>query len=232
VLFALLGRWYRVRTRYEDVVRRGALESFCPGILGAFDDIERTTGKSGPYVAKCWELLRLLRRHRPTFIMEMGSGRTSLVFAAYAAQTGATYVGFEQDEHWQSLVNRLIGRLCHTTPVQRVDVEVVDYGGRYTAPIRAGVDFVYVDGPFTPGLSFPTFCGKAAAMDVPAHLAAGHRPQVIVVDERTDTVDQIRRFAGYHFAGGWLWAQERRVIRHGLNPRRHSVFVATTTDVR
>jgi len=226
LLFAMLGRLYARRVKREDTSRRPQLEAFCPGILGAFDEIERATGKTGPYVAKCWELLQLLQTHRAKFLAEMGSGRTSLLFAAYASKHGARYISYEQDPRWRDLINELTARLCRSTPVELMEVEPLPQGGRYRCGIPPEVDFIYVDAPHVPGRSFPTFTGKAAYMDVPLLLASGQRPRVIVVDGRTDTVDEIMKFDGYEFAGSWDWARERAIVSHAMRPMRHSVFIA------
>jgi hypothetical protein len=228
LLFAGLGRLYAHRLAREDTARRPELESFSPGILTAFDEIARVTGKTGPYVAKCWELLCLLRKHRPQFILELGSGRTTLLFAAYAKKHAVPYVAYEQDPRWLELINDLSHRLHRSRPVELAEVETAPQGGRYRRPIPERADFVYVDAPYVAGRSFPTFTGKPAYMDVPLSLAAGHKPKVIVVDGRTDTVDEILKFRAYRFTGSLDWARERGVLCHAMRMVRHSVFVATS----
>ena len=67
--------------------------------------------------------------------------------------------------------------------------------------------------------------------DVPRHLASGHRPRLIIVDGRTDTVDLILKTAGaaeYAFTGDYGWAVERGRTLHALRLARHSVFVRRT----
>lgn len=226
LVLKVIGRVHAGRTKREEIALRTPLDAYYPGILRAFAEIERVTGTRGLYVAKCSEVLELLETHRPRSVMELGSGRTSVLFATYAKKNGAKYLAYEQDPWWIDLMNRVIDHLCKSRPVEHSEIEKLREGGRFCREIPSDADFIYVDAPFVPGKSFPTFTGKAAYLDVPRHLATGHRPKVIAVDGRTDSVDAIRKFHGYAFSGSLDWARERGVLSHALRPMRHSVFVA------
>ena len=51
-------------------------------------------------------ILRLLEAHRPKSIVELGSGDSTIWFAAYAAKAGAEFTSFDQSAGYQGFAER------------------------------------------------------------------------------------------------------------------------------
>jgi hypothetical protein len=223
----VLGPLFHRKAERQERAARAFLTAYHPELVAVFAALAQMSGTERPtYHWKAADLLRLLEAERPRSIVELGSGRTTAAFAAYADRYGAELVAFEQDPVWSEWVHRALAPITSRRPVRLVDVQVLPVGAAFAEPIPPGADFVYVDAPHVPrAVPFPTFTGKPAYLDVPRFLAAGGRPQLIVVDGRTDTVDAIREVAsGYDFEGDYGWAAERGNVRHALRLARHSTF--------
>ena len=80
-----------------------------PVLLRAYAEIQ-PTGASGfsrqPY--KGFDLIRLLRKHQPKKIIEMGSGTTTAVFVHFAKQTGAECISYEHSPVWADSANKAL----------------------------------------------------------------------------------------------------------------------------
>lgn len=164
-----------------------------PALMRAYRSVAETGGKGAtqqPY--KGYDLLRILRCHRPRRILELGSGTTTAVFAYYAKHHGATLISYEHSSEWAKSTNRSLvasGLVADPSPVRVVNMRVAeDRSGTYYAdPIPEDADFVYVDGP--PCLKFDG--NKKPNLDVIRLFDRGIYPACIVVDGRTETVDRI-----------------------------------------
>lgn len=198
-----------------------------PELRAVDHEIAAVTGTRDRGYWKYLDLLRHLRLARPVRIAELGSGRTSFVFAWYARRHGADYEAFEQSTEWANLVNGIVERRLGTRPVRQCALQARPLGARFEADIPAETDFVYVDAPSAKGGPWQTHTGKAAYYDAHDHLAAGHRPRWFVIDGRTDTADLLLASAAagdYRFRGEFAWAVQRGNIASALALRRHSSF--------
>lgn len=171
-------------------------------------------------------LLNLMVRHKPSLIVELGSGASTIWFAAYARRHGARVVSLEQDPDWCQAVRRAV-------PSADIILSSLKSVGesvwRYEADMPDGADLIYVDGP-----SGKRFLGtkrssakKMIYWDTLDYLARGQRPKLIVVDSRTETVCAIRKVtaAEYSFAPQCNFAIRTSAWGQALRFRRQSVFV-------
>ena len=226
--FKALDQLYALKLRCNQS-RCNLLEQLHPKIVNAFDAIGEITGTiDRRYIAKCVDLVGLLGRIKPRSIVEMGSGRTSIIFGAWASVHQIPYTAFEQSENWCAVVNQRLADMGIRPAVEFVDVEIVqDKGGQFVRSIPLEADMIYVDAPAVTKVSeYQTFTKKPAYFDVPRYLTSGGRPRAIVVDGRTDTVDLILSLArDYDFRGEYAWAKQRNKLFAGLQLNRHSVFL-------
>jgi hypothetical protein len=120
------------------------------------------------------ELAGYLDRVRPRRILEAGSGYSTAILAAYAAQSGAVVVTLEHDKTYF----RMTGRGLHKLGLDRhVDLRLAPlrqhwFEGRgpyqwYDSPLDGDYDFVFIDGP-------PKVLGRRAAFfALQGHLRPG-----------------------------------------------------------
>jgi len=135
------------------------------------------------------DIILWLNARKPEFIVETGSGRSSIIFASYAARHGFTHVALEESYFWKQLVEDAIRPFAGTSMIRLTTVgDVSHIGMRYRSPIDESADFLYVDGPAYIGSSrFLTYKQKAVCLDAPHHLEVGHRPRTILLDGRLNT---------------------------------------------
>jgi len=198
-------------------------------------DILAQGGASGikRYPWRELDLLKVLDSVRPRRIVELGSGGSSAVFAAYVRETpGASLASYDHSTEWIDLTRQALegaGLLPH----RHIELRVVpmresNRGSSYDVTLKAGIDLLYVDGP-------PVLRRNGvgpANQDAIVHLDSGCRPRVIMIDKRLSTVEAIRihpAATDYRFIPGFPWLIEskqsgfRDLIFFGTY-HRHSVF--------
>ena len=186
------------------------------------------------------DLLKLLGSARPRRIVELGSGGSTAVFAAWVRETpGASLVSYDHSKEWTDLTSYALegaGLLPH----RHVELRVVptresDRGSSYDMTLDAGIDLLYVDGPPVLFRNGPT-----ANQDAINHLDSGGRPRTIMIDKRLATVEAIRIHPAaddYSFTPGLPWLVENRRCGFGDLAafgayHRHSVFTRKANIVR
>lgn len=101
-------------------------------------------------------LLDLLEEHRPTSILELGSGFSSVIFAHYAKEAGARFVSIDSDPKFAANTAALVQRWGLADTFNLVISEIVEQrDGNDSRPYYdpasinpdARFDFVFVDGP-------------------------------------------------------------------------------------
>jgi hypothetical protein len=218
---------YQRRQSWINRAFRKELELYNAAILPAFDRIAEATGTKGFHVAKARDILKWLERVKPKHICELGSGRTTLVFAAYAAKNGASLTVFEQDARWGSLVKPLAQQILPELDYRLVPVARRPLGGRFEDDVPRATDFLYVDAPYVPKADgFPTKTGKPAYYDAADFLKIGGRPAIILIDGRIDAVDFTRTAAlSAEFLPSFDWAIAHRKVLPAIWMARHSSFL-------
>lgn len=178
------------------------------------------------------DLLKVLDRVRPKRIVELGSGCSSAIFAAWVrGAEGASLVSYDHSQRWADLTAQALEGVGFL-PSSRIELRVIpmresDRGSAYDMTLESGIDLLYVDGP--PVLKRN---GLTANQDAIKHLDQGGRPRAIMVDMRIVTVDALRihpATAEYSFMPGLDWLAQSKSARvkdlaaFGAY-HRHSVF--------
>lgn len=143
-------------------------------------------------IYKMLSLANLCRRFQPASILEIGSGASTPIFAAYAAKNNATIISVEEHPEWlatsQELVERFGGSdtvkflLANTEWTMSTEPPEV----RYCGIPKQHYDLIFVDGP-TLLHDGRDFRKTAVCMDALDLAAEGHATH-IVVDMRLPTV--------------------------------------------
>jgi len=172
----------------KDLAEVQALE---PRVLDAYQFISKQSGSvSREPIFRAADLIAWLGRLQPKTIQELGSGRSSVVFAAWCAKNGAQHIAYEQRDYWRDIVEEAISIAGGLGTVVHVPmVRVGGIGAKFTKVLAAEIDLVYVDGPSGEDRTYHTHDGRCINMDVPEHLRAGHRPKAILIDGRQNTRD-------------------------------------------
>ena len=216
-------------------IRFGRIEkinNLAPGILDGVNEFYEKTGSTkADYIQRLTEIISILEQHKPTNIAEMGSGRSSLVFAAWAKKQGIVYKAFEQLDYWLQLTNSIVSRVTEKTHVIKQEtVEIPNFGGRYKNDIDPNCDFIYVDGPtILVKNNQTTHTKKSCYTDAADFLRQGGKPKVIMVEGRTDSIDLIMAEAArlnlnFEFKPSYHWAIQRRQYRQSIALRHHGII--------
>lgn len=201
-----------------------------PELLRAYKEFGRASQSGTPRQPfKGWDLWMLLEQFKPRSIVELGSGTTSAVFAAWALRNGAGYLCYEHHPEWARVTEdclRKAGLIQGGVSPVRVVPSRVREDRNATGFIEAfpeDSDFIYVDGPpcrLDDGRKVPND-------DVVRLFDRGGAPRTIVVDGRLDTVDLIRSHregANYSFKPSFVYAIRRGLWSEALAGREHTLL--------
>lgn len=157
-------------------------------VLAAFHSGGGLAPKMQAY--KLVSLNRLLEAEKPTSILELGSGSSTVIFARYAAQNNANFVTIDESKEWlQNTMSMLtaFGVSNFVTPyVRNKHIDIEKKTASYVDRPPVDADFVLVDGPALE-LSGKTYI-DAVCTDVFDMLP---RPKTIIVDIRRPTVERM-----------------------------------------
>ena len=159
-------------------------------ILNRFRSVGGLKHEYQPY--KLFHLKKLLEKFQPSSILELGSGSSTAIFAAYVKERfGASLSSLDESEAWLSNSKALAGidlndarfsmRNCTALVGVFCNLPCVGYGLVVDKPF----DFVFVDGP---SLRINGISCKEAINDDVFRLADIFPPRIIVVDGRYATV--------------------------------------------
>ena len=161
--------------------------------LAFLDTIQLKPRKIGDY----WFLWKQVIKQRPKYIVEFGSGASTVVLADAARRVGAELLSFEHDENWFKWTRKQI------QSYPRAEVFLLPWlyraksFSRYkrSAQIigKQPVGLVFIDGPPAPRSE------RAVNMDVFDLLSSLSESAVVIIDGRCATVERLR----YNF--WWLF---------------------------
>ncbi|MEX2526771.1 MAG: hypothetical protein WEA09_03975 [Gemmatimonadota bacterium] len=184
----------RFLRRLSEHLRQAEPEAFQR--LSTQVDRYRTDGAlSHPLQAyKLWELERTLFELEPRRILELGTGSTTPIFAAYVlGHPDASLVAVDETERWIHHTRELLPEEARTSNQVKLHhsprVVTSGPGGveiRYEALPEGDFDLVFVDGPSLQGEDGRKILG-AVNSDV-RELVHRSPPATVVVDMRRDTV--------------------------------------------
>jgi len=225
-----INKWVGYKRRSQVVEAERFTRQHTPELSAAYQFFQKN-GQSGsprqPWKGR--DLWRLLEIAKPSYIAEMGSGTTSAVFSLWALRNYARYVSYEHHEGWAGITRASLkqaGLLSYRTEIRlvpsRLNTTLLTTG--FVEDIPRGVDFVYIDGPpckLANGRKVPND-------DIIRHIENGGRPNAIVVDGRTETVDLILDHEvsnNYVFYPSLVYCLRNRHWKHGLRGEEHSTFL-------
>jgi hypothetical protein len=233
VLYRLLDKFYHTKLKWNKA-RRERLLAFEPEIANGLEKFYEKTGKKkADYYLRLTEILETLEKTEPKYIYEMGSGRSSMIFASWAKKRGIDFIALEQLDFWQELTNEILAPISSgNNHLKSSDIiEIENFGGRYKENIPLEADFIYVDGPtIVVTNNTTTYLRKSCYTDVADYIRRGGKPKVIMVEGRTESVDLIiseAEKAGLRFKllPGFHWAIQRNLYLDALSARHHSILL-------
>lgn len=231
-LYRLLNKYYHMKLEWNKA-RHVKLLDFEPGIDDGLEKFYEKTGKKkADYFLRLTEILDTLKATKPHCIYEMGSGRSSMIFASWAKKNNIAYTAFEQLDFWLELTNEILAPISNEKHLKASElIEIEGFGGRYKEDIPLDADFIYVDGPtISVENNTTTFLKKSCYTDTADYIRRGGKPKVIMVEGRTESVDLIIAEAEkadlkYKFLPGFHWAIQRNLYTKAISARHHSIFI-------
>lgn len=232
ILFRLLNKYYHTKLEWNKA-RREKLLAFEPEIAGGLEKFfEKTGKKKADYYLRLTEILDTLEATQPKCIYEMGSGRSSMIFASWAKKNNVKFTALEQLEFWLELTNEILAPISKEKHLKFSGlIEIERFGGRYKEDIPLDADFIYVDGPtISTTDNTITFLKKSCYTDTADYLRRGGKPKAIMVEGRTESADLIlaeaeRAGLNFKFLPGFHWAIQRNLYKDALPARHHSIFL-------
>jgi predicted O-methyltransferase YrrM len=107
---ALCWRIYTARMRLIGRLARIRAQLGRSDVISALREIQAAGGRSDDeQINRVLDVEALVSAARPRSIVELGSGLTSVVFAAYASRSDADYVCLEEDPAWAETTRRALG---------------------------------------------------------------------------------------------------------------------------
>ena len=145
------------------------------------------------------ELQQWCRNNQPNTIVELGSGFTTLVMAAYAAEfRGKRLITVEEDDGWRDAVKKDLPDWANVewfSSPRVVENETVRYA---ELPRPDEIDLLYVDGPNGEYLGKSRVC-----MDAIRLIESGVKVNNVLFDQRNISVQAFKtRIEGYGFESG------------------------------
>ena len=191
-------------------------------IYEAFQEGNQLASPRQPY--KGWDTWMLLEKYKPSYIVEMGSGTSSAVFALWAQHNNSNYTCYENNSHWGKVTKDILKNHQIEIDIRiindRVSTDKKTTG--FEELIPEGADFIYIDGP-------PCKINgkKVPNDDILRYFKNGGRPKTIVVDGRVDTCDLIMHSdvgANYNFFPSFVYCLRNNKWIKSLNSGEHSIF--------
>ena len=221
------------QARFERAIARDRVKhpkdfAFADEVLQAF----HSQGGLRQYtqVYKLVSLIRLLQAEKPGSILELGTGSSSVVFAMYAGETGATVIHVDESAQWLENTRKNVKSFATVRQSQFylapavADLTATPPSFRYRYSVDRAYDMIFIDGPALVADSQEykhAVCGDI--FEVPKQLI----PALVVVDMRKPTVEAMIRRLGDIYR---VEISDVLARRPQDNFRYYSIFRRTQTD--
>tara|TARA_Y100000991_G_scaffold194254_1_gene162772 strand:- start:1251 stop:1973 length:723 start_codon:yes stop_codon:yes gene_type:complete len=182
------------------------------------------------YKLRLLEIEKIVERYAIKKIIEFGSGRTTIFFNFLKEKNKISVKTYEQDTKWKKILVA-VGKEINITRMNICVRPVTEYkeGGKFTNIDKEAVDLLYIDGPYINRYKkFLTFTFKPIYYDFYEFLQRKFIPKVIMIEGRTDTVDEILnsdQVSNYFFKGEFAWSMQRKNYFQAIAAKRHSIFI-------
>ena len=173
-----------------------------------------------------YDILCVLKKHKPKQIAEMGSGTSTAVFASYLNRNDGHLVTYEQSSKWNKITMNALsktGLKNDKINIELIPSEESKKGSRFTKEIDRNSDFIYIDGPVTVKVNGQ----KMPCLDIIKFFNDGNYPDVIMIDGRYDTVKAIMVHPvseNYDVSLEYGMAYKERNLKEFLRFQRHTIF--------
>ena len=110
-LGATFTRWAKAAQRTRRPWAERELRRLCPQIDSSHATLSSALGAPIAFTYQAERavfLIRLLEKHRPKRIIELGSGASTIWFNLYARKRGAHVTSLEQSRTWRTAVRRAV----------------------------------------------------------------------------------------------------------------------------
>lgn len=181
------------------------------------------------YTLRYSEIFYIVKKFNIKSILEIGSGRTTFIFNALSE---IECISMEQDKLWLNTLSELLRYFNIDSKIIFENVIPWKNGARFLNIPNYNPEMLYIDGPYFKNgsnIKFDTHTGKAAYYDFEELFKKNIYPKIIMIDGRTDTVDEILRsnyFRNkYNFYPEFIYSIQRKNYISALNFKRHSLFI-------
>lgn len=120
-------------------------------------------------------ILKLLNKHKPKKILDLGSGYSTVLFGLWAKENGAEVISLEQSQLFLGKTRKLLAEYDLDTKVNYAPLVDTEHGIFYNYDLPDNIDFVLIDGP-----AWSNNGRKAAFYEVYPHLSKDY---VVWVDD-------------------------------------------------
>lgn len=93
------------------------------------------------------EILKLLNKHKPKKILDLGSGYSTVMFALWAKDNDAEVISLEQSMAWLNKTKKLLAQKNISANVHYAPLVNTKHGLFYDYKLPDNIDFALIDGP-------------------------------------------------------------------------------------
>ena len=176
---------------------------------------------------KGYDLWKLLNKFSPKYIVELGSGTTSAIFALFSKLKNSNYVAYESYQNWLEVTQKSISNISlKQNYILFIPSQINETGTstHFTKSIPNNVDFLYIDGPpctLNNGKKVPND-------DIIIAFSNNIIPKYIVIDGRHETIELILKHKYsklYNFYPSLSFSINKNLFTQALFCREHTVFI-------
>ena len=192
-------------------------------------DLEKKTNtlQEKFFYLRFFEIYRIIKKYKIKSVLEIGTGRTTFIFNNFK---NLKVISMEQDKNWEKKIRNSLNKYKIIPKI--IFEKVIEYkkGAKFKSIPNFNPDLMYIDGPYLKYKikKFKTFTNKPAYYDFETLFKKKIFPKIIMIEGRTDTVDEIKNSFGskkYKFIGEFTYNMQRKKYFSALKLKRHSLFI-------